>query len=468
MVVLAYSGVFYHTEISLFQNKQLTNNVRFIRRGSDIINGSLTMTRSSVAWNSHCVKLLKSGQLGPRFRNFLPRTRKKQSFTHSIETIAAEAIKKIDYPKMLRLIVRNHSTYAKSAAILLTLTLLIVPRAEAVDSLKIVTCLVRECRLELAKCAANPSCAANIACLQTCNDRPDETECQIKCGDLFENSVVDEFNECAVSRKKCVPRKSDVGEFPAPDPAVLVQNFDINDFNGKWYITSGLNPTFDTFDCQVHEFHTESNRLIGNLSWRIKTPDSGFFTRTAVQRFVQDQNYPGILYNHDNEYLHYQDDWYIISSKVENQPDDYIFVYYRGRNDAWDGYGGAVVYTRSPVLPESIVPRLEKAAKSIGRDFNKFIRTDNTCGPEPPLAERLERAVEEGEEVVAKEVEEVKKKEMTLLERLGDGLKELIKDRDYFLRELSREEMEILNGLKMEASEIEKVFGKAIPLRKIR
>ena len=135
---------------------------------------------------------------------------------------------------------------------------------------------------------------------------------QIQCGNLFENSVVDEFNECAVSRKKCVPKKSDVGEFPVPDPAVLVKNFNIADFNGKWFITSGLNPTFDTFNCQLHEFHTESKKLVGNLSWRIGTPDGGFFTRSAVQRFVQDPTQPGILYNHDNEYLHYQDDWYFL------------------------------------------------------------------------------------------------------------------------------------------------------------
>lgn len=37
-------------------------------------------------------------------------------------------------------------------------------------------------RLELAKCVANPSCAANVACLQTCNNRPDETECQVISG----------------------------------------------------------------------------------------------------------------------------------------------------------------------------------------------------------------------------------------------------------------------------------------------
>ncbi|POO02984.1 Lipocalin [Trema orientale] len=358
---------------------------------------------------------------------------------------------------------------------LLAFAFMVIPSANAVDALKTCACLLKECRVELAKCIANPSCAANVACLQTCNNRPDETECQIKCGDLFENSVVDEFNECAVSRKKCVPRKSDVGEFPIPDPAVLVKSFNIADFSGKWFISSGLNPTFDTFDCQLHEFHTESNKLVGNLSWRISTPDGGFFTRSTMQRFVQDPQQPGILYNHDNEYLHYQDDWYILSSKIENKPDDYIFVYYRGRNDAWDGYGGAVVYTRSSTLPESIVPELERAAKSVGRDFSKFIRTDNTCGPEPPLVERLEKKIEEGERTIVEEVEQIEgevekvgRTELTLLQRLAEGFKVLQQDEENFLRELSKEEMEVLNQLQMEANEVERLFGRALPLRKLR
>ncbi|KAL0925432.1 hypothetical protein M5K25_003760 [Dendrobium thyrsiflorum] len=355
------------------------------------------------------------------------------------------------------------------------LSILAIQPAGAVDSLKTCACLLRECRVELVRCISNPACAANIACLQTCNDRPDETECQIKCGDLFENNVVDEFNECAVSEKKCVPMKSDVGDFPVPSPSALVRKFKILDFNGKWYITSGLNPTFDTFDCQLHEFHVESGKLIGNISWRIRTPDSGFFTRSTTQRFVQDPSQPGILYNHDNEYLHYQDDWYILSSKVENKPDDYIFIYYRGRNDAWDGYGGAVVYTRSPKLPETIIPELEKAAKSVGKDFTKFITTDNTCGPEPPLVERLEKTVEEGEKTIIREVEQIEDEiakvgetELTLFEKLAKGFSEFKRDVEFFFKGLGQEEMELLNDLKIEASELEKVFGNSIPLRKLR
>ena len=54
------------------------------------------------------------------------------------------------------------------------------------------------------------------------------------------------------------------------------------------------------------------------------------------------QAQPALLLNHDNDFLHYQDDWYIIAYK----PNEYAFVYYKGNNDAWKGYGGAVVYTR--------------------------------------------------------------------------------------------------------------------------
>jgi hypothetical protein len=56
----------------------------------------------------------------------------------------------------------------------------------------------------------------------------------------------------------------------------------------------------------------------------------------------QDETKPAVLYNHGNEYLHYEDDWYILAQK----PDEYVVVYYKGNNDAWQGYGGAVVYTR--------------------------------------------------------------------------------------------------------------------------
>ncbi|KAG6543532.1 hypothetical protein Mapa_015026 [Marchantia paleacea] len=357
-------------------------------------------------------------------------------------------------------------------AVAVGLLLFGIPSAQAVDALKTCSCLLKECRVELARCIADPGCAANVACLQTCNNRPDETQCQIACGDLFENKVVDQFNDCAVSRKGCVPQKSDEGTYPVPPPSALVQDFKTKDFKGKWFISSGLNRTFDTFDCQLHEFSATRNTVTGKLTWRISTPDGGFFTRSAVQNFVQDESQSGILRNHGNEFLHYQDDWYILASQIENKPDDFVFVYYRGKNDAWDGYGGSVIYTRSRTLPSSIIPKLTAAAKSVGLDFNKFTTTDNTCGPEPPLFARLEKTLEKGEQAIVKEVQELEqtvenagKQELMLL---GKGAQELKREEEELLASLGKEEKALLDELQMEASDIERLFGKAIPIRKLR
>jgi violaxanthin de-epoxidase len=247
------------------------------------------------------------------------------------------------------------------------------------------TCLLQKCRLPLAKCIANPKCLLNVACINTCNGRDDEIECQIQCGDKFENSVVGEFNKCAVSDMDCVKQKPDDGSYPVPKPDMVVPAFDTNKFfKGRWYITAGQNPLFDIFPCQVHFFElTSKTSFVGKLNWRIEEPDGEYFTRDALQAFVQDPEQPGHMINHDNEYLHYQDDWWIVDYEYDNNDKKvppFAFVYYRGSNDAWDGYGGVVVYTRDSKLPDSLKPRLRAAAAKVNMDYDKdFSATDNTC-----------------------------------------------------------------------------------------
>lgn len=267
--------------------------------------------------------------------------------------------------------------------------------AQAVsDPGAIVSCLVQKCPVPLGKCILNPKCLANVACINTCNGREDEIDCQIKCGDLFENSVVGEFNKCAVSDMSCVPRKEDDGSYPVPTESQVVSSFDTKLFNGRWYISAGQNPDFDIFPCQVHFFsETGPNKFVGKLNWRITEPDGEFFTRDALQAFVQDPQMPSHLLNHDNEYLHYQDDWWIIDYEPDNNPSKtppFAFVYYRGSNDAWDGYGGAVVYTRDAQLPKELLPRLRAAAKKVNFDFDKdFTITDNSCPTEMSEGEKV-------------------------------------------------------------------------------
>lgn len=51
--------------------------------------------------------------------------------------------------------------------------------AWAADTVKIGKCLLTSCQKELTQCILNPKCFANVICLNTCNNRPDESECQV-------------------------------------------------------------------------------------------------------------------------------------------------------------------------------------------------------------------------------------------------------------------------------------------------
>jgi violaxanthin de-epoxidase len=70
------------------------------------------------------------------------------------------------------------------------------------DSAAVGKCLLSNCQGALAGCLADGGCLQNLVCLTACNDAPDVTACQIRCGDLYADKAIDVFNSCAVSAKK--------------------------------------------------------------------------------------------------------------------------------------------------------------------------------------------------------------------------------------------------------------------------
>eukprot|EP00976_Prorocentrum_cordatum_P102403 1193033-Prorocentrum_minimum.AAC.1 len=58
-------------------------------------------------------------------------------------------------------------------------------------------------------------------------------------------------------RRRCVPQIPDEGKIVIPKGEALAPEFRVEDFQGRWYISSGLNKDFDIFDCQV--------RGVGNI-----------------------------------------------------------------------------------------------------------------------------------------------------------------------------------------------------------
>jgi len=292
--------------------------------------------------------------------------------------------------------------------------------ADSKSMAAVAPCLLSQCQLPLAKCILDPKCAIDLSCIISCSGRPDEASCQIKCGDSFEDDVVTEFNACALSAKKCVPQRPDVGlvpgdsswepvngRYPVPPKESVSTEFDVTKMNGRWFISAGLNPLFDTFDCQAHFFEgfaPEGNnpgRIVGKINWRIAEADGEFLSKSTVQTFKQTS--PGVLENHGNEYLHYQDDWYVLDHGDEDDPDlGFVLIYYRGQNDAWAGYGGGTLYTRAKTVPPQILQRVREATARASVPYDKFWRTtDNSCAasgdPAALRAQFAKRLVQQAE-----------------------------------------------------------------------
>jgi len=139
----------------------------------------------------------------------------------------------------------------------------------------------------------------------------------------------------------------------------------------------------------------------------------------------------------------YEDDWYILASK----PDDYVFIYYKGNNDAWKGYGGATVYTRTRALDPGLIPELQAAAERAGLDWSKFTLTDNSC-PAKPIAkgplEELESDIEQAERFASEQVEKLEAGVEPKLRSFGRGFTVLEKE---VARELRVEEDAVVQEL---------------------
>jgi len=317
-------------------------------------------------------------------------------------------------------------------------------------------CLLSQCNVELAGCLADEKCAESLVCLQGCFGKPDEADCQIKCGDLYASKAVQTFNTCAVSNKNCVKQKQDTGEYPAPTLDAMAPNFDANVFGkaGRWYIVAGLNKDFDVFDCQEHFFSApDKDHMYVKINWRVNRPNGQFYERSDVQTFYADDATSSIMHNNGNEYLHYQDDWYVPGYK----DGEYVFVYYRGTNDAWDGYGGAVVYSTSPALKPEYVPELTEIAEKVGVKFSDFVVTDNSCKAQAPLKVTAVKDLDTlGDDVVAIE-REVVKDEKALFSFVG-------KEGRLFAREVGKDSRLIAKEVGKDARLLEKEIEKDLGL----
>lgn len=251
------------------------------------------------------------------------------------------------------------------------------------DGVKAESCVLERCASETAACLADAPCAAAVACAAACP--PEAPACAAKCAERDASSrAARALAACAtVQRDRCLPPAESPLAYPVPPARAALAELDAARLDGRWFAVRGLNPQFDQFDCQVQYFASprdDKTRLYSKLSWRVPTGaprKKQFLERTDIQTFAQ-EGARGVLVNRGNATLNYEDTWYVLGAS-----DDFFAVYYRGSNDALDGYGGAVVYAREPTLAPALVPDVEAALARAGLTLADFKTIDNTCGPEP-------------------------------------------------------------------------------------
>lgn len=206
-------------------------------------------------------------------------------------------------------------------------------------------------------------------------------------------------------------------------------------FQGRWYIVGGLNPAFDTFDCQVHDFYKasvqRSNHDIADatFSYRIKKSDDEFFTKTGDKKLTIVKTEPDTKQEFDvmkaivndkkawgkdifeissnlnlkirdstkaverlqlklqPNQMKYKDDWIVLSYSTDPST-PFIVVAYRGTNSAWNGYGGVNLYMKQPIdirslensnVPKSMINEIEQGLGKIGLTIKDLIPIDNQC-----------------------------------------------------------------------------------------
>jgi VDE lipocalin domain len=134
------------------------------------------------------------------------------------------------------------------------------------DAASGMVCVASKCGSVLQECVKDSTCLRGLGCFVACAANPTsatsggpvgEGACQVRCVDLYECDKLNAFTKCTLTENSCYPALAADPRYP-PLPRQLADTVDATRLrrllNGRWYVSAGLNPAFDQFACQVHDF----------------------------------------------------------------------------------------------------------------------------------------------------------------------------------------------------------------------
>lgn len=190
---------------------------------------------------------------------------------------------------------------------------------------------------------------------------------------------------------KCVPKYPDDGKCisnPYTDGLKNLTTVDV--LEGKWWVTKGLNPHFDSIPCQHADIFYDSKQKtwVNNVTWLNTMKPKPDIIGTQCPVYME-PNQPGVFVN-GYPAINQTEPWIVVSMPHP----DWAMVLWCGDNPVLK-YAGAILLSRASKnyhdIPKWVDDIIREAVAKHGLDFDKdlFVNDNSKCEENPNPWEKL-------------------------------------------------------------------------------
>ena len=243
-------------------------------------------------------------------------------------------------------------------------------------------CMALHCPKSGAVCFTDKVCSENIGCVSKCWGMWDSDttpgkdhvqNCTSRCTFSYEDDVYDKFIGCLASYD-CIKFPPIPNLCKGPSNIKIQKNISLSEMEGEWWVLRGHNPVYDCFPCQRNSIHK-----INSTAWTYK-PSYQVYLVNGTLKFVGQSgalvdNAPQPGFNislMDAGLVNHQTWWVFDRIDDATSGNSYYLIYYCGNSLQWN-FQGAIVYSKTPTLVDSVAPAIAASFKAnAGLDYSSF------------------------------------------------------------------------------------------------
>lgn len=247
------------------------------------------------------------------------------------------------------------------------------------------TCMTTNCGSAYQTCLLQPKCQQLLQCLDKCYAgfdtdvslmKSDTLSCMTTCTFTYADFYYTGFSRC-LTDNKCLTLPYVMAKCRYPEETIIHKKYQISDLKGGWWVARGYYPALDCIACQhifFDGFEYDKDRFVYRPTFEALTVN-GSFTYVNGSILVNLENTdPGEAIELD--YYIYgvpvHMTWHVLAGTEDNST---VLVYYCGDILAEWNFEGAMILTRSPVLPPGVdVQFAEMVKRSLNIQYEKFCK----------------------------------------------------------------------------------------------